>query len=91
MLNHNPVDWIETSSRLDSKVETPKLKIEESSRLDGDPSDWIRATPVLKKAQLCFKVLPTQGPLDPKCLGLEVRIREMKLRFLIGFRLYSLG
>ena len=41
MLNHNPADWIGTSSRLDSKAETPKLKIEESSRLDGDPGDWI--------------------------------------------------
>ena len=29
------------SSRLDSKAETPKLKIEESSRLDGYPGDWI--------------------------------------------------
>ncbi len=39
MLNHNPADWIGTSSILDSKVETPKLKIEESSQLDGDPGD----------------------------------------------------
>jgi hypothetical protein len=76
VLNHNPADWIGTSSRLDwlqssrldSKAETPKLKLknpvdwmviqatglivqnqaetpdfnfEESSRLDGDPGDWI--------------------------------------------------
>ena len=27
------------SNRLDSMVETPELKIEESSRLDGDPGD----------------------------------------------------
>ena len=39
VLNHNPVDWIGTSSRLDSKVKTLELKIEESSRLDGDPGD----------------------------------------------------
>ena len=29
------------SSILDSKTETLELKIKESSRLDGDPSDWI--------------------------------------------------
>jgi hypothetical protein len=40
-LDWHPVDWIGASSRLDSKAETPKLKIEESNRLDGDPSDWI--------------------------------------------------
>ena len=52
VLNHNPADWIDIqqigfghsvdwieSSRLDSKAETPKLKIKESSRLDGDPGD----------------------------------------------------
>ena len=26
---------------MDSRAETPKLKIEESSRLDSDPGDWI--------------------------------------------------
>ena len=40
------------------------------------PSDWIRAKSVLKKAQLCFKALSTQGPLDLICLGSEVQIRE---------------
>ena len=29
------------SSRLDSGAETLELKIKESSRLDGDPGDWI--------------------------------------------------
>ncbi len=41
MLEHNPIDWIGTSNRLDSKAETLELKIEESSRLDGDLGDWI--------------------------------------------------
>ena len=40
------------------------------------PGDWIRANSVLMKAHLCFKALQIQGPLDPICLGFEVRIRE---------------
>ena len=40
-----------------------------------DLVDWISMKSILKKAQLCFKALPTQGPLDPICLGFEVRIR----------------
>jgi hypothetical protein len=45
---------------------------------------------VLKKDQLCFKALPTQGPLDLICLRSEVRIRENELGLIRGFRLDSL-
>jgi hypothetical protein len=31
-----------------------------------------------------FQALPTQGPLDPICLGSKVRISEKELGFLIG-------
>ncbi len=51
-------------------------------KLDGVPSDWIHAKLVLKKAQLCFKALKTQGPLDPICLGPEFGIRQMGLGFI---------
>ena len=74
------------SSRLDWDIQSPrsppancileqKLQtsiLEESSRLDANPGDWIRVKSVFQEAQLCFKALPTQGPLDPKCLGHEV-------------------
>jgi hypothetical protein len=44
---------------------------------------------ILKKVHLSFKALPTQSPLDPICLGSEVRIREKELG-LIRVRLDSL-
>ena len=42
------------SSRLDFKAETPKLKIEESSRLDGDPGDWINCSESGRNSRLQF-------------------------------------
>ena len=40
------------SSKLDSKAETPKLMIEESSQLDGDPDDWINCPESSKNSRL---------------------------------------
>jgi hypothetical protein len=42
------------SSRLDSKADTPKLKIKESSRLDGDPGDWINCPESGRNSRLQF-------------------------------------
>ena len=42
------------SSRLDSKAETPKLKIDESNRLDGDPDDWINCPESGRNSRLQF-------------------------------------
>jgi hypothetical protein len=60
VLNHNPADWIGTSSRLHSKAKTPKLKIEGSSRLDGDPSDWINCPESGRNSRLQF----LKNPVD---------------------------
>jgi hypothetical protein len=60
-----------------NQAESPGGILMKSSRLDADvPGDWIRAKSVLKKAHLCFKALPTQGPLDPICLGSEVELER---------------
>jgi hypothetical protein len=48
------------SSKLDSKAETPKLKIEESSRLDGDPDDWINYPESGRNSRLQF----LKNPVD---------------------------
>jgi hypothetical protein len=78
----NPVDWmVIQATRLinPNQVESPGCILMKSSRLDGVLGNWIRA-----KAHLSFKALPTQGPLDPICLGSENRIREKELGFLRG-------
>ena len=41
-----------TSIRLDFKVETPELKIEESSRLDGNSGDWINCPESSRNSRL---------------------------------------
>ena len=47
VLEHNPVDWIRTSSRLDSEAETPKIQIKKN------PVDWmvIQATGLIVQNQ----------------------------------------
>ncbi len=63
-----PLDWIQPTGLINpNQAETPNFE---------NPGDWIRANLVLKKAHLCFKAFRTQGPLNPICLGSEVRIRE---------------
>ena len=47
-------------AELDSKAETPKLKIEESNRLDGDPGDWINCPELDRNSKLQF----LKNPVD---------------------------
>ena len=75
----NPVDWmvIQATGLINpNQAESPGGILMKIELTDDEPDDWIREKSVLKKAQLCFKALTTQDPLDPICLGSKVELER---------------
>ncbi len=83
-LDWHPVDWIGTSSRLDSSAEIPELKIDESNQLDGDPGDWINCPESGRYSKLQFRVnwivIQVTGLINPNQAespgGISIKIQS---------------
>ena len=69
------------SSRLDSSAETPELKIEESSRLNGDPGDYINNPNQAKSPRGILMKIQLTGWYSRRLDSHEVSFEESPIVF----------